>query len=261
MPFPGLTLPSTVVVARAAALAACCTWALGACAITSDDDKQSGAKGTSSSSPSPSPSSPSPSATVTVTESATPSASPPSPPTPTATSTGPDGALLTGSELPGLNDSARWTEGRTGPAGQDEFGLCQKFDLLSIGATTVVQRDFTSGEDTAGQQVADFADAQTAVRAARVLQSWHDSCRGRVKGTGVRVSPFRSVPVSAGTGQWYVVSYEAAGDGHFHVLGIARNGTRMSVLKIAQTGQDRNYEPGQDPMELAVKAAAAKLGG
>ena len=25
-------------------------------------------------------------------------------------------------------------------------------------------------------------------------------------------------------------------------------------------GQDHNYEPGQDPMQLAVKAAAAKLG-
>ena len=39
------------------------------------------------------------------------------------------------------------------------------------------------------------------------------------------------------------------------------NGTRLTLLRLDHTGQDHNYEPGQEPMELAVKAAATKLAG
>ena len=38
------------------------------------------------------------------------------------------------------------------------------------------------------------------------------------------------------------------------------NRNRMTLLKMDHDGQDHNYEPGQDPMELAVKAASAKMG-
>ena len=36
--------------------------------------------------------------------------------------------------------------------------------------------------------------------------------------------------------------------------------TRLSLLTMDHAGQDHNYPPGQDPMQLAVKAAAGKLG-
>ena len=34
----------------------------------------------------------------------------------------------------------------------------------------------------------------------------------------------------------------------------------MTLIRMDHDGQDHNYPPGKDPMELAVKAAAAKLG-
>jgi hypothetical protein len=39
------------------------------------------------------------------------------------------------------------------------------------------------------------------------------------------------------------------------------SGTRMSLIRIDHAGQDHNYEPNQDPMELAVKAVSTRLGG
>ncbi len=229
------------------------TGALSGCSITRDDK----ASGSSTTEPSPSSS---PTATVTVTESATPTASQ------SSTPEGPGAELLTAAEFPQLNDTLVWTEVATGDAGAEPFGLCQKFDLVSAGATGVLERTFDAGTTgpsaaTAGQQVADFADAQTAVRAMRVLRSWQADCAKRVQGSRVKVGQITPVAVSQGTGWRYLVSFVRSGEGQFHSLGVAMDGTRLTVLVLDHAGQDHIYEPGQDPMELAVKAAAVKLAG
>ena len=153
--------------------------------------------------------------------------------------------------------------------GPDNFGLCQQFDTLSIGAMSAVERSFktgTSGQDTAGQQVAEFPDAQNTVRGNKVLEAWHDECRKTLRETpgakyrNVNVRPITDVAVPNGKGWYYLVSYTRAGRGYFHEFGVVYSGNRMTLLKIDHEGQDHNYEPGQDPMELAVKAASAKMG-
>ena len=213
----------------------------------------------------------SPVATETVTEEPTtsPSASPSTTPTPSASATAsarssaiptPKAALLTAAQMPKLNSTSPWKVGRTGPATTRPFGLCQKFDLLSIGATSAVERTFTHDTDTAGQQVAEFADAQTAVRASKVVEAWRRDCAKRVRGQSVRVRPISNVPVAKGTGWNYLVSFEKGDTGHFHSLGLALAGSRMTLLRMDHDGQDHNYEPGKDPMELAVKAASARMG-
>ena len=231
--------------------------ALSGCSITRDDEP-TGQSSTASVSPS---TSPSPTATVTVTESASPT------PTETGGSTpsGPSAALLSPTEFPQLNEASAWTEKSTGEAGETPFGLCQKFDLPSIGATSVLERTLETGTgssaSSAGQQVADFADSQTAVRAMKVVRSWQSDCASRVTGTRVEVGAIRPVSVSAGTAWTYLVSYVNSGEGQFHSFGLVMNGTQLSLLRLDHPGQDHNYEPGQEPMELAVKAAATKLAG
>ena len=240
--------------------------ALSGCSVSRDDTPSSsdGASASSEASPTEEASaSPTPTPTPTPTATATASATPTVTSTPSATptpATTPAAALLSAAEMPRLNPTSRWTQRRSGDAGTRPFGLCQKFDLLSIGALTAVERTFTSGEDTAGQQVAEFPDAQNTARAAKVVQAWHRDCRGRVRGSDVQVRPFQDVTVAAGRGSHYLVSYEVGGEGHFHALGLVVSGTRLTLLKMDHTGQDHNYGPGRDPMELAVKAAATKLG-
>ena len=133
--------------------------------------------------------------------------------------------------------------------------------VLSIGAMSVVERSFTSRTpgDTAGQQVAEFPDAQNTVRASKVLESWHHTCNGQVRGRNVKVGPITSAPVAKGKGWWYIVSWNRGGRGHFHSFGMVFNRNRMTLLKMDHGGQDHDYPPGQDPMELAVKAASAKM--
>lgn len=157
---------------------------------------------------------------------------------------------------------------RTNRAGTSPFGLCQRFDLLSIGALRGLERTYAAGANTAGELVAEFPDAQNAVRASKVLEAWQRQCRGRVQGRNVRVRPINQVSVPRGSGWFYLVSYErqvpgqASGRpvGHFHSLGLLLAGTRMVLIRMDHDGQDHDYAPGRDPMELAVKAVAAKLG-
>jgi hypothetical protein len=244
------------VIAVLAATVVVASGALAGCSVSSDDNEPGTAKASES-----------PEATETVTEepstSASPTASPSTTPSGSPTSSAartPEAALLTAAQMPQLNSTSPWKVGRTGPAGMRRFGLCQKFDLLTIGALSAVERTFTHQGDTAGQQVAEFADAQTAVRASKVLEAWHRDCAGRVRGQNVRVRPISNVAVTAGTGWSYLVSLERRGTGHFHSLGMVLSGTRMTVLRMDHDGQDHNYEPGKEPMELAVKGASARMG-
>jgi hypothetical protein len=248
-------------IAVLAAATVVCSGALTGCAITRDEEPRSARTGDS---PDPEPTAPAteeateePSESPSATPSTPASSAPPAPASPAAT---PEAALLTAAEMPQLNSSSAWTERRTGPVSARPFGLCQKFDLLSVGAMTAVERTFTHETDTAGQQVAEFPDAQTAVRAGKVVEAWHRDCASRVRGTDVRVRPITDVPVAAGTGWWYLASFERRGTGHFHSLGMVLSGTRMTLLRMDHDGQDHNYDPGQDPMQLAVATASAKLG-
>lgn len=236
--------------------------AVAGCSVSNDDEADT-PPSSSSSDPT------TPSATDEPTsEPSTPEATAPSPtpsPTPapapsTSRAATPEAALLPAAELPPLNDTSPWAEGRTAVPGQKPFGLCQQFDLLSIGAMNVIGRTYTSGQDTAGAQVAEFPDAPNTVRASKVIEAWHRECADRIRGTNVKVRPITGVPVSAGKGSWYLVSYERGGKGHFHSLGIVVSGNRMSLIRMDHEGQDHNYAPGRDPMELAVKAVSAKLG-
>jgi len=253
----------TAVVTLAAG-AVVCSGALAGCSISRDDEPDAD-KGSTSTEPTTEPSEPpSASPSTSPSESATPSASPSVTPSATPSATVArtlEEALLAAAEMPQLNEISRWAERHTGPVSQRPFGLCQKFDLLSIGALSAVERTYSSGSDTAGQQVAEFPDRQNAVRASKVIEAWHRDCASRVRGTGVRVRPFTDVAVPGGKGSWYLVSYERKGTGQFHSLGLVLSGTRMSLIRMDHEGQDHNYEPGMDPMELAVKAVSARLGG
>jgi hypothetical protein len=237
----------------AATLGLLLSGAFSACSISKDDEPD---KRDTSSKPEPTP-------TDSQEPSETPSASPSEEASASATPGTPEAALLPAADFPQLNDTSAWTEGRTVVPGPTTFGLCQQFDILSIGAMNVIERSYktgTSGKDTAGQQIAEFPDAQNTVRTGKVLEAWHNECKAQVRGKNVKVRPIMDVPVTKGKGWWYLVSYTRAGTGHFHSFGVAYDGSRMTLLKIDHEGQDHNYEPGQDPMELAVKAASAKMG-
>jgi hypothetical protein len=232
---------------------------LAACSVSKDDD---GDKRDTSSAPTPTP-------TPDEVDTATPTPTP----TPTATSSSspssaaePAGALLGAADLPPLNSSSPWTEVRTTVPGPTNFGLCQQFDTLSIGAMSVVERSYKGGSsgDTAGQQVAEFPDAQNTVRGNKVLEAWQRDCKREVLSSmrsikNAKVGALTDVAVPKGKGWYYVVSYTQGGQGHFHELGVTYNRNRMTLLKMDHAGQDHDYPPGQDPMELAVKAASAKM--
>ena len=243
-----------------AAVTVLLTVILAGCSLSKDDEPA--ASRTSEADPTPAPSTepstePTPSASATPTASPSPSDS--AAPTPTTSPTL-EGALLSAAELPKLNSTSPWTQGETAPVRTLPFGLCQKFDLPSIGAEDGVDRLFTSRGDAAEQQVVQFVDAQSAVRASKVIEAWRRDCAGRVRAQDVKVRPFTDVAVSKGRGSWYLASYTRRGEGHFHSLGMVVSGPRMTLIRMDHDGQDHNYPPGKDPMELAVKAAAAKLG-
>jgi hypothetical protein len=201
-------------------------------------------------------------ATSTADDTPSPTESPSTTPTIAQPATATD-ALLATDAVPGLNATWHWQDGRTGPAGTDPFGPCAKVDLLSIGATDVVERTYfppVDTDDNAAEQIADFPDANTAARAAAVLKSWHDKCTQQDK--RLKVGAITSVSVGSGAGSWYLVTSRPAGseETRFQAFGIAAVGTRIAVLQIVNGGQHYNYPAGKEPMVAMVTAAAARLG-
>jgi hypothetical protein len=175
-----------------------------------------------------------------------------------------EGRLLTAAALPGVNEQTQWTVKATGPQGDTPYGECQRFDFVSLGATEAVLRTFTSNQDTvtAGQVVAEFADAKSAWRAHQVLKSWRSQCAERLKGKQRTVGDLTDVAVPAGFAQDYVLQYGDAGAEvqHFDGVGIARRGAFLSLVEIDLQGQDYNYPAGQRPSALAARAAVDRLG-
>ena len=203
------------------------------------------------------------------------SSSPPAPsPSPsesaTSTASSPDTTPLidrlppTG-DVPGLNAQWHWQDGETHPAGTDQFGLCARADLASIGALSAFERTWfppDDSDDNAGEQVAEFPDVMTAHLAWSVLKSWHDKCARKAgRPAGLKVGSLADVPVTAGSGRWYLLSWTPAGEetGRFEAFGMVLDGTRIAVLRMDNSGQDYNYPAGKEPMAGMVRAAAGWL--
>jgi hypothetical protein len=233
-------------------------------ASPSESSSATSASPTPGESASPAPSSPAPSSPTS-----SPTASPEDDDEPTATAapagTGPTGRpasdLLTAAELPRLDAASPWRAGGTVTVGSDAFGVCQKFDALTLGAREGVERRFTATDATAAHQVLDFPDTQNASRAAQVIASWQRDCQGRLPGEGGRVRPRAAVPVAVGSAWWYLATWEQGGTGKVETFGLALDDTRLTLLRMDHDGQDRNYPDGRDPLQRGLAAAAAKLGG
>ena len=194
----------------------------------------------------------------------TPSPSPSATPSESPTESGP---FISGTGFPGLNENYRWREVRTGKAGSEPFGICSQFSLVDIGAEDVQQRDYapaaTDPADTslAAEQVATFADSQTAVRASKVVEAWRAKCTS-TEHPDLKVGAWQPVSVPSGQAQSFLATHKDAADpdsGHFLAFGMLRDDTRIALLRIESKGQDYNYEPGQEPMSRALKAAAEAL--
>lgn len=265
MPSPGPTVAPRPLLAprptrlRRAVGAGVATVLVGSLVACGGDDDPTTSPTSSPTSASPSASA-SASASASPSESASPSASESASatPSPSGSASAPAGgtlrdALLAADEVPGLNDSSPWSEGATGAVGEQPFGWCSRTSALTIGAQEGVQRDFTSGGDTAAQQVLDVVDETNARRAEQVFRGWHRDCRG------ARVRAIQPVPVASGTAWWYLSS-RPAGDGTFEAFGFARDGGRVTLLRMQHTGQDHSYAPGEDPVEQALVTAADRLG-
>lgn len=233
-----------------------CLFLVSACTNSDDDTPPAPAAGEQPSTQAPT------TTPATTTATASPSATATASPSPALLTD----RLLPTAAVPGLNSAWTWQDGETGPAGTEPFGFCAKVDLASIGATEVVERSFfppDDSDDSAAEQIAEFADATSASQAWSVLGAWRRTCGRSISADlGLEVRPMTSVPVGAGTARWYLLSWNPIGEetGRFEALGMVRNGTRIAVLRITNSGQDYNYPAGQEPMVGMVQAAAETLG-
>jgi hypothetical protein len=181
-------------------------------------------------------------------------------------------AQIPASAMPGLNDQWFWKKQSAGPGpGTDVPSVCQKASLTSIGAVTEYRTNYASPLDRdayAVQMTGVFPDEQTVATTEEVLQAWHGQCKTHAsKDLGlqrVKVGELATVPTEAGEGhQWLTIYGPAPGgsadEGWFEAFGYVADGDTLTVLVIANVGQDYNYEAGQQPMDLAVQEAARRL--
>ncbi len=142
--------------------------------------------------------------------------------------------------------------------------------LTAIGAVSEYQTTFRgslSGEEMAAQLTAVFPDPVTAATAVDVLMTWQKDCatyaRDDLNTTRVTVSQPIEVPTHAGAGVAWLSTYgPVAGDPDavwFVAEGFVRDGDTLTYLVMQSAGQDYNYEPGQTPLELALRVAAERL--
>lgn len=245
------------------ALVALVSVALSGCGVStnarSDSASSSSRTPASPSGSSSAPSSPSPTVTATATVTATSVVVP----TPAGEPTLPQ-SLLGPTEMPAAVPGTPWTGHADRAPGQRPFGPCQKFDLASIGARGLVERDFTGADHVvAGEQVAEFPDAKNTWRASRVLASWQQGCAGRVQapqGARVHLGPIQPVAFSGGTGGWYQLTVTGPGHDSVTRTGYAVRNNRIALLTMSHPGPAVPSTSGQDPMAEAVAAAGAKLG-
>lgn len=200
-----------------------------------------------------------------------PTAAPAQPPAP---GSGPKAMLLTGDEMPGLNDQHRWRPVSTeNKERREPVWSCQVTDFFSIGATDVWVRRFVgkpggAASAQARSAVITFADAQSAQRGYSVLQSWHDRCEKQLKPKYRRVhvaATPTTVDVDGGSAQWRLATYgPVKGDPDsqfFDATGYVRDGRRISLTTMVNVGQDYNYPQGKEPIVGAIQNSAVKLRG
>jgi hypothetical protein len=177
--------------------------------------------------------------------------------------------LLTAEELPGVSNGLAWKV--TGTSRQEPralAGTCHRFGMLSVGAIRVAHRAYAPADGSessrANELVATFADPKTAWRAFEVLKSWRADCDARLdEWSRHDVGPLRSVRTAAGEAHSYLLTYgPAEGDpdsSNLDAEGLAMVGNRIAVLRIHHVGQGYAYADGKEPIDAAVRAAAAKL--
>jgi hypothetical protein len=216
--------------------------------------------------------SPAPAQSPSPTESSAPAApeSPATEPSAAAASK-PADRLLTASEMPGFGDGYTWQEVATRKSeGDQPFGTCHKYAMTSIGAMSVVVRQYrpTAGAstDTAGHLVADFADERTARRAFEVLKSWRGQCEEELAGYERRdIGGLQGLDAAGADAGWYLLFYgplpgHAAQEGYFDAQGMTRVGKRISVLRMRTVDRDDRKPQRDQPMVDAVHKASTKLG-
>jgi hypothetical protein len=181
-------------------------------------------------------------------------------------------AQIPAKDLPGFNDQWFWRKQGAGPGpGQDVPSVCQKASLTSIGAVAEYRTDFNSpldDNDYAVQMTGVFPDVQTVATAEQVLQAWHESCKMHAtKDLGlekVRVGDLTTVPTEVGDGVQWLTLYGPApsgspDEGWFEAVGYVADGDTLTLLVMANVGQDYNYDAGRQPMDLAVQETARRL--
>jgi hypothetical protein len=174
--------------------------------------------------------------------------------------------LLTAEDLPGFGPGYRWRVGSTTSTEPRQFGTCQKFGIVAIGAERVAVRRFLPADTSvplasAGELVATFPDAMTARRAYSVLESWHKQCAAVLKRHGPsQVGGLRPVTVDGGQAAWYLLTYTPDKGAPNEVLldaqGMALVGRRIAMLEITRRLTEGDPLP---PMDAAIVAAAARL--
>jgi hypothetical protein len=239
-------------------------------AIAACSDDSSGTK-----EPTPRPSrsgSPTSSATATDTGSGAPSTSPSSSPTssgPTAADPSLVADLLSAQRMPGLNSETTWAESATYPnEGPDFTTVCQLHPWKSIGSTAVVRRDYAGpAESTAISLVAEFATGRNARRATAVWIAWAHECEATAAAADHKHPHINDVPYHVrtvvGEGRWWLLTYgPVAGDpqaSYLQAFGLVRSNDRLALVRMTSVGQDYSYEPGQEPVAVALRRTARLL--
>ncbi|MQW74731.1 hypothetical protein GHK92_02490 [Nocardioides sp. dk4132] len=175
--------------------------------------------------------------------------------------------LLDPAELPLLADGNRWVTTATTPEDTDPVGVCQRASLTDIGAVSTLRRTFANGHGEARhparavQVVADFADARSATRALKVLESWWRDCAEQLDQPHHRVAALRTVEVPAGTARAYRATYGPRARAARHLEGLAflRRGATITVVRVeARAGGFAG--PGANPARGAVRRLADRVG-
>jgi hypothetical protein len=152
------------------------------------------------------------------------------------------GMLLAPEELSGT-----WTSTRTAREGDTGAGSCQVTPMVTIGALSALRRSYVSGEDSAVQIVAKFADNKSAWRSFEVLKSWREKCISRLV-TGSSVSSLANVTVSPAVGHRYLVTQPVdAASKQYERVGLVRRGSYLSLIAFFHAGKATSYPVGHEP--------------
>jgi hypothetical protein len=178
-------------------------------------------------------------------------------------------------DLPGLNDTWTWkVDSRGKGEGESLPSTCMLSSLSSIGAASTYRTDYKSpgvSADVARATVitAVFPDQHTAVLAKTVLHSWQAQCEHRLKkDLGYRhakTTKIQKDSTDVGPAEQWLSSYgpvsDSPDDSWFQAEGFVEDADTLTYIVIANTGQDYNYETGQQPIDLALAVAAEQLKG